>query len=299
MSTSSWVVQLSRQATSTNFVSLTATIAAHELGHLSGLEHGDSFGPIGAGVFGRIRNDPNRQFRPQYPGPYVAQLRLPYHLMASPASVRTDLFVAAADPFFGEREAVKLAMADHGAVIAEQSADHQSNVTAQSLTLSNLYVPNTLISGLNSGLDFSVRAADVVGSIRLGTDGLSEDDYYSFQGRADEFTEIEIVSRVLSRFQPPIDSTLTVYDSQGKPVDLLPGHRLPSTTTHSRTRTPGSSTSNCLRTALTTSRSIPSSARSAIRSLFPTPSTGGYELFVYGFAVRQPPPVDTSSETIA
>ena len=53
-------------------------------------------------------------------------------------------------------------------MIAEQSADHQSITTAQPLTLSNLYVPNTLISGLNSGLDFSVRAADVVGSIRLG-----------------------------------------------------------------------------------------------------------------------------------
>src|SRR5262249_34384057 len=49
-----------------NFVSLSATIAAHELGHLSGLQHGDSFGPIGAGVFGRIKTDPNRQFLPVY-----------------------------------------------------------------------------------------------------------------------------------------------------------------------------------------------------------------------------------------
>ena len=119
--------------------------------------------------------------------------------MASPDSIRTDLFVAAADPFFGEREAVKLAFADHGAVTAEQAADHQSIATAQPLSLANLFVPNTLLTGLNAGQDFSVRAAVVSGSIRLGPNELSEDDFYSFQGRAGELTEIEILSAVLAQ----------------------------------------------------------------------------------------------------
>ena len=36
--------------TTDNIINMSATIGAHELGHLSGLIHGDSFGPIGAGV---------------------------------------------------------------------------------------------------------------------------------------------------------------------------------------------------------------------------------------------------------
>src|SRR5262249_2796279 len=41
--------------TSDNIVALSATIAAHELGHLSGLEHVDAFGAIGDGAFARIQ----------------------------------------------------------------------------------------------------------------------------------------------------------------------------------------------------------------------------------------------------
>ena len=34
-------------ATSSNYVNLTAEVAAHELGHLLGLQHADSLGPLG------------------------------------------------------------------------------------------------------------------------------------------------------------------------------------------------------------------------------------------------------------
>src|SRR5262249_3828779 len=158
---------------------LSATIAAHELGHLSGLEHGDAFGPIGAGVFGRIRTDPNRQFLPAYPGPFSA-VETPYHLMASPDSIRTDLFVAAGNPFFGERDAVQPASPAHGPMPAESAADHSPIAPAHPLPLTNLFVPNALLGGLNAGQDFAVRAADVVGWIQLrGPAGarVSEDDY--------------------------------------------------------------------------------------------------------------------------
>ena len=38
-------------ASSVDFIGLSATIAAHELGHLSGLEHADAYGPIGSGIY--------------------------------------------------------------------------------------------------------------------------------------------------------------------------------------------------------------------------------------------------------
>ncbi len=49
--------------TSANIIGMTTTIAAHELGHLSGLQHQDALGPIGAGIFSGI--DPT-SFYPAY-----------------------------------------------------------------------------------------------------------------------------------------------------------------------------------------------------------------------------------------
>ena len=97
-------------ATSADFVALSATIAAHELGHLSGLEHGDSYGPIGSGIYDAV--DPSL-YRPPYPGP-TAGLETTLHIMASGASVHATLFDAVNNPFFGEREAVKLAFGASG-----------------------------------------------------------------------------------------------------------------------------------------------------------------------------------------
>ena len=56
-------------ATSADFIGLSTTIAAHELGHLSGLEHADSFGPIGSGIYSGVNPD---LYNPPYPGPIDA-----------------------------------------------------------------------------------------------------------------------------------------------------------------------------------------------------------------------------------
>ncbi len=208
-----------------NFVFLSATVGAHELGHLLGLRHSDSFGPIGSGIFAAV--DPAR-FLPAYPGP-AQGFETNRHLMASPASVGETLFDAAGDQFWGEREAIRLAFNEGGTTVAETIGVHNSLATAQALSLVSLAVPNTLVTGLNFGKDFAVAAFAVTGSINL-VGGVSEDDFYSFTGRAGDLLNLEIISGALvsditTRNTNPIDSIIHVYDSSGV---LVPYYGVPA-----------------------------------------------------------------------
>ena len=197
--------------TSANWVELSAKIAAHELGHLVGLLHTDAFGPIGYGPHtppGGVR------YNPDYTGTSAAFETFD-HLMSSPRSVGSDRFNDLRDLYFGEREAVKLAFADSGTVIAEAAAPHRSFGTAQPIVLARLAVPNTLSGGLNAHKSFAVDALDVVGDIGIdsGT-GSSESDFYSFTGRAGDMVNIEVLSQTLSRLGANIiDPIIRVYDA--------------------------------------------------------------------------------------
>ena len=104
-------------ATSADFIGLSTTIAAHELGHLSGLEHADSFGPIGSGIYSGVNPD---LYNPPYPGPTDADETI-LHIMASGASVNATLEDAINDPFFGEREAIALSYGENGSPTNEQT----------------------------------------------------------------------------------------------------------------------------------------------------------------------------------
>jgi Ca2+-binding RTX toxin-like protein len=179
-----------------------------------GLEHLDAAGPIGHGIPKGVKPT---VFIPDYPGPTDAYETY-QHLMSSPASVDETLADASSDQFFGEREAIKLAFANSGTTVGEQLTLHDAIANAQSLTLAGLTTPNTLVSGLNWGLDFSVSAVDVTGSIGLTSGGISEDDYYSFSGQAGDLINLEIYSRSMARIGNPIDSVLRVYDSLGNLV---------------------------------------------------------------------------------
>src|SRR5262249_45291214 len=150
-------------ATSADFIAISATIAAHELGHLSGLEHGDAYGPIGAGIY--VGVSPTL-YRPPYPGPIAADETV-RHILASGASVHATLFDAINNPFFGEREAIKLAFGEEGTPTIEQAAPHDSMANAQPLALQALVVPDTDLRGVNADRIFDVTAADVVGYLGL------------------------------------------------------------------------------------------------------------------------------------
>ena len=172
-----------------NFVALSATIAAHELGHLAGLRHVDAFGPIGSGVY---LPDNAAAFLPGLPGP-AAAADTPLHVMSSPASTRSDLIAAAGDTFFGVREAVKLAFADTGTVTAETGRRARRPTARTPRASRSPWQPDRVrpehVSGpagvgrRRAGARPS-RAADVVGAHRRTrrSTGPSENDWYSFAG---------------------------------------------------------------------------------------------------------------------
>jgi hypothetical protein len=212
--------------TSENFIALSAKIGAHELGHLLGLRHLDSFGPIGSGV-----HDPPGagSFKPQFTGP-SGGFETFDHILGSPATVGSTRFDDLNDLFFGEREAFKLAFAfanPDDVYTTESGSSHSTIATAQPLTLSTLAVPNTLSRGVNAEKDLFFQVQSVEGTLAL--DGATtESDYYSFVGYAGELVNIDVLSNSLARYTDNgndgyIDTYVRVYDSSGSLVQYYNG----------------------------------------------------------------------------
>ena len=200
-------------ATSADFIGLSATIAAHELGHLSGLQHADSYGPIGSGIYAGVNPD---LYNPPYPGPTDADETID-HIMASGASVNATLEDAINDPFFGEREAIALSYGENGSPTNEETTPHYAMSDAQPITLEPLVVPDTDLEGVNADMVFDVTAADVVGYLGE-TNGASNTDYYSFTAQAGTLINFQLMSDLLTRPGGAFDTTLTVYNSNGNVI---------------------------------------------------------------------------------
>ena len=192
--------------TSANIVGLTTTIAAHELGHLSGLQHQDAFGPIGTGIAPTV--NPN-EFSPSYTGP-TAATETSFDIMASPASVGTTLAEAAGPTWIGERDAIKLAFNDSGTVLQEPNLTPQTVsgvsvmlpqaaggrafaiTSAYSLgSLPTLAVPNTLgVGARDYGQTFNVTATAVNGTLATP----SQEDFYAINGKAGQVMTFQVIS---------------------------------------------------------------------------------------------------------
>ncbi len=199
-------------------VTLTSTIAAHELAHTAGLRHGDSLGPIGTGVF--AGTDTSRVY-PPYSGA-IGATETGSHIMASPASVGTSIADAVGKTFFGEREAIKLAFNEIGRTQRESgttAGSHSSIATAENLgTLAPLAVPNLAPSTgyLRSNQSFRVSALAVVGDLITFSNGTTERDFYKFTGVAGEYVNIELLANSLRPLRgSAFDSELRIFKADG------------------------------------------------------------------------------------
>ena len=213
--------------TDANIVSLTAEIVAHELGHQSGLRHTDAFGPIGSGVYSSAASS----YSPSLPASGGSAPETPQDIMASPASVGTTLAQAAGldasgnpsqQTYFGERDAIKLAFNDSGAVAnqavlptlpAVAGLDPAITRSYQLPSLPQLAVPNTIEDATNPdfGKTFTVTAIAVSGSLTA----TSEQDFYAFTGSAGELMSFQAISRTDTLNAHPFFTELVLVDSTG------------------------------------------------------------------------------------
>jgi Ca2+-binding RTX toxin-like protein len=204
--------------TSPDVVGLTATIAAHELGHLVGLEHGDAFGPVGTGIYAGVAP---AQFFPVYPGTFGA-VDTPSDVMASPASVNSPLIDAAGPTQLGERDALHLAFNDNGTLLRAQDLTGQVRpvsgvpgvTSAVALgELPQLAVPNPLLDpgSVGYGQTFQAAALGVLGTIAAP----GQEDFYAIPGHAGEVMSFEVTAEDNTLNPRPFPPELEVLDGTG------------------------------------------------------------------------------------
>ncbi|HAA62705.1 MAG TPA: hypothetical protein DCE39_17405, partial [Planctomycetaceae bacterium] len=198
--------------TTDNIISASAYAAAHELGHLLGLRHVDSFGPLN-GSTGITFPPGATSFSPDFPGPGNAD-ETADHVMAAPSLLGNGQFDVTGSKFLSERSTIKLAFSESGLFLREQVGVHDTLTLSgsQMLDLRTLSVPNTLESGANAGQDLNIEAAAVT-SASIETGG--EVDVYAFEGEGGQVVSIEVFSEWLDRLDDPIDTIVRVFDSSG------------------------------------------------------------------------------------
>jgi Ca2+-binding RTX toxin-like protein len=202
--------------TSQDIINLTVTVAAHELGHLSGLQHQDAVGPIGSGIYSGM--DPS-QFYPFFTGPENAY-ETPSDIMASPDSVGSTLADAAGPTYLGERDLVNLAFNDSGIVLAQQNlatgqaafpSSDEPGTIYQIGDLPLLAVPNALPAGVQgASATFNVSAVAVNAVINPG-----QVQYFSFNGTAGQLMTFQVISATDTLNAQPILPALELLDARG------------------------------------------------------------------------------------
>jgi hypothetical protein len=211
--------------TTENIVRASINLAAHELGHILGLRHYDSFGPPYGGMTAGVADD----FVPTYPGPTLATettdhvMSLATSIGLSPGNLMDD------EIHFGFREAIKLKMAGH-AEDFELPGPPKTPMTAQPMSFTTITVPNTMIGHPDGNLfpepSYSVAVDVIAGTLDpfppgdpMTPPGPITTDYYKFFGTAGETVTIEVMSEILAwRFMDITDPVVFLLDGMGLPV---------------------------------------------------------------------------------
>ena len=250
--------------TDADIVSATAIIGSHELGHLLGLRHGDSYGPPGFGL--ASSGTPGAGgYLPSYPGPVTAD-EFNDHIMSSPRSVDSALGDVTTPSWFSERSASKLANNEQGTVQGEGP-----------LSFDALIVPNTIVSGDNAGLGFDVDSFVGAGNVSAA----GEIDVFTFTGSTGDLFTFEVISDIIDyRVVDVLDPKVTVLDPGLSPVNYY-----------------GTNASNddefetvdsiIIDLILPSDGTYTISVESGADALN---DTGQYELFGYRFAIANEPP---------
>ncbi len=79
-------------------------------------------------------------------------------------------------------------------------------------------MPNTVSHGLNADKDLSVAAVAIVGRLDAvdPVTGVAENDLYSFEGKAGDLINVEVMSSSLTRYAADsIDAVVRVFDASG------------------------------------------------------------------------------------
>eukprot|EP00977_Amphora_coffeiformis_P015925 scaffold4793_cov175-Amphora_coffeaeformis.AAC.14 len=185
----------------------TANTAAHELGHLLGLQHLDSLGAPGDGInIPDTTNGGTLRFVPEYPGPFLAEETF-NHLLASGASVGLTFDTAAqVNMYFSERSALKLALAF--------STDYprlSESEFSPPVALFDIFIPNTIVTGKNAGeAPLVMQTLIVEGRISA----VNEVDTYLFSLEGNSFLTVEIVSFIDAATFDDVATRLQLYQEQ-------------------------------------------------------------------------------------
>jgi len=199
---------------STAVVKASINLAGHEVGHLEGLRHHDSYTPIGGGMRPGVAGG----YTPAYSGPSLATISDTDVLSLTAASTGSfTLPKLTGDLIIGQRSAIKLAMNGDPNYFSEPGGVHDSFLTAAPLAMKTIGVPNVTLPG--DPIHGLSLFADVIAIISASIDK-GESDYYSFHAEAGDRVQIEVLSEVIESRFDEFNVQVAVFDADdlGSPI---------------------------------------------------------------------------------